>query len=188
MRRQFIALLMMAIILWASFGASAIVETVDDLFVVEYEPSSFELKPDETGTLVFDVENIGNETWMVALSFNRILSGFTQADIQPSLFELDRNTSQRVTISIQTRAKYRQNPGTSDFMITMYWGKEIIYYDHGPVDEDSTDGHRFFEFQVEDDLSDVKNPFLNILYIIIIIVVIIGVGLMIWKRRKDTPS
>ena len=186
MRRRFIVLLTMTITLWASCGASAIVETVDDLFIVEYEPSSFDLKPDEHATLVFDVENIGNETWMVALSFSRMESGFTQADIQPSLFELDANTSQRVTITIQTRAKYRQEPGSSDFKITMYWGKDLIQYENGWVDDATVDGHRSFRFQVSDDLSDLEDLYLNILYIIIIIiVVIIGVGLIIRKRKGD---
>ena len=179
-------MLVVIITLWTSSGASAIVETVDNLFVVEYELSSFYLKPDETGTMVFDVENIGNETWMVAFWFTRRESGFTQADIQPSLFELDGNMSQRVTITIETNAKYRQEPGTSNFEITVCWGKDLIQYENTWVAEDTVEGYRRFQFQVSDDLSDVKNPFLNILYIIIIIVVIIGVGLLIWSRRKDT--
>jgi LPXTG-motif cell wall-anchored protein len=68
----------------------------------------------------------------------------------------------------------------------MYWGKDIVQRDNTWVDPDTVEGHKNFDFQVEDDLSDVKNPILNILYIIIIILVIIGVGLLIWKRRKDT--
>jgi len=185
MRRQVMVLLTMTITLWASFGASAIVENVDDLFNVEYESSTFELKPDETGTLVLDVENVGNETWMVALRFTRTESGYTQADIRPSLFELDANRSQRVTITIETNAKYRQEPGSSDFMITIYWGKDIVQRDNTWVNEDTVEGQKALQFQVEDDLSDLNDLFLNILYIIIIILVIIGVGLMIWKRRKD---
>ena len=189
MRRQLKAMLVVTIALWTSSGASDIVETVDDLFIVDYEPSSFELKPDEQGVLVLDVENVGNETWMVAFWFTRMESGQTQANIQPRLFELDGNTSQRVTISIQTRAKYQQEPGSSDFKITMCWGKDLIQNENTGINEDGIEGYRRFRFQVNDDLSEVNNPFLNILYIIIIIVVIIGVGLMIWKRRKDTdPS
>jgi hypothetical protein len=189
MRLQMFTLLTIVTILWASCDATAIVENVDDLFVVEYDTTTFHLKPDETATLVLDVENVANETWMVALRFTRMESGYTQARIRPSLFELDANESQRVTISVQTNAKYGQSPGSSDFKITMYWGKDIVQYENTWVDEDTVEGKRRFEFLVRNDLSDVKNPLWNILYLLVIVVVVIVVGLMLirreWRSERD---
>ena len=167
MRPQVILTLAIAAILWTSGGATAVIENVEDLFVVEYEPASFYLKPDEHGTLVFDVDNISNETWMVALRFSRTESGYTQADIRPSLFELEANTSQRVTISIQTRADAGRPPVDSDFEITMYWGKDIIQYENTWVDGTTVEGHQGFDFEVGDDLSYAMDPSSILLSIII---------------------
>ena len=182
MRLVLFALCAFVLILWASSDALAIVENVDDLFVVEYETTTFHLKPDDTGTLVLDVENISNETWSVALRFSRMESGYTQARIRPSLFELDANGSQRVTISVQTNAKYGQSPGSSDFKIVMYWGKDIVQFEDTSVDENTVEGYRLFRFFVVDDLSDVKNPLWNVLYFVIIVMVAITLGLFLAKR------
>ena len=185
MRLQFMVLLTLIIILWASTGATAVVENVDGIFEVEYDPAFFVLKPDEDGTLTFNVENVGNETWMVALRFSRMESGYTDADIRPSLLELEANASQRVTITIRTNAKFGQEPGSSDFEITIYWGKNIVVYDWGGVDDDTIEGRRSLRFQVEDDLSEVEALYQNILYIAVLIAVIIGVGMLVWKLRSD---
>jgi hypothetical protein len=185
-RPQVILALAIAATLWVSSGATAVVENVDDLFVVEYEPASFYLKPDEHGTLVLDVENISNETWMVALRFTKSESGYTNADIRPSLFELEANASQRVTISIQTHADAGRPPVDSDFDITMYWGKDIIQYENTWVDGTTVEGHQEFDFEVGDDISNTLNPFSVVLSIIIIMAVIIGVGLWVWRRKVNT--
>ena len=187
MRCRFLALLTITIILWTSPETSAVVENVDDVFVVEYVPSSFDLRPDEEGILVFDVENVGNETWMVALRFTRVESGHTRAEIRPSLFELEANASQRVTITIETRAKYGQEPGSSDFKIRMYWGKNITQSENSWVDEDAVEGKRIFEFMVSDDLSNLETN-IRIFIAIIILLVITGVWLVIWKRRRTPPN
>lgn len=177
---RFVTLLLLASQL-VSTNVSAAIDTIDDTFVVEYEPERLTLKPDEKGTVTFEIENIGNETLTIAFRFTRTKSGSTVGEFYPSsTFDLAPGSSERVVVTVETRADYGQDPGASDFKVTMYWGKDLVVDEEGKPDEYTADGRRSYRLAVTDDFSETDRS----LILLVAIVLLIVIALVIWRPRK----
>ena len=157
-------------------------ESIANTIVIDYHPTSVMLQPDEQGTIVLNIKNNGNDECTVAISFEYTKSGHTRCDVNDPIFTLPPDGSINKTVHVETNAIISQDPGSSDFVVVISWGRNISIDDNGKIIKDSVDGSRSLYITVSDDLTG-EYRLMIIIFSLIIITSLISTY-WIWKNHK----
>jgi hypothetical protein len=129
--------------------------------VLDHDPESLTLGPEEEGTIVMVLENEGDRSQVVVYRYVPVdAPGASSGTFDPPSVELAPGASVEIRLTVRSNARWGQEEGVSDGMVKFAWGENLTGPDILEMDPRLFEGTYLLVIPVEDDISLITTPVL----------------------------
>ncbi len=154
MRRVLCLLLAASLLLVPLQSVEAVTLTFEGEVEVEYTPDSLTLRPGDVRAVYIMVRNQGDRTLYFRVDAVGVdSSGSSSLDVFNHMFILESGGVDQVVVTIESRARFYQDPTISDVKITFRWGPNATTIAGGAFRLEDPQFRNGIGYDVEDDFS-----------------------------------
>ena len=122
---------------------------------VEYSPESLILRPEDIRAVYIMVRNLGDRTLYFKVdAVSADSSGGSSLDVFNHMFILESGGVDQVVVTIESRARFQQDPDISDVKITFRWGSNATGIAGGAFRLEDPQFRDRIDYDVEDNYSE----------------------------------
>ena len=172
-------------------SVEAVTLTFEGEVEVEYTPDSLILRPGDVRAVYIMVRNQGDRTLYFRVDAVGVdSSGSGSLDVFNHMFILESGGVDQVVVTIESRARFYQDPGISDVKITFRWGPNATTVAGGAFRLEDPQFRNSIAYDVEDDFSQ---QWVWVLGTIVVVVAVVALVTLVtfakhWRGRKKVDA
>ena len=191
MRRVLCLLLAASLLLVPLQSAEAVTLTFEGEVEVEYTPDSLTLRPGDVRAVYIMVRNQGDRTLYFKVDAVGVdTSGSSSLDVFNKMFILESGGVDQVVVTIESRARFYQDPGISDVKITFSWGPNATTIGGGAFRLEDPQFRNSIGYDVEDDFSQQWVWIIGAIVAAVVVVALVTLVTFVkhWRGRKKVEA
>lgn len=191
MRRVLCLLLAASLLLVPLQSVEAVTLTFEGEVEVEYTPDSLTLRPGDVRAVYIMVRNQGDRTLYFRVDAVGVdSSGSSSLDVFNKMFILESGGVDQVVVTIESRARFYQDPGISDVKITFRWGPNATTVGGGAFRLEDPQFRNSIEYDVEDDFSQQWAWIIGAIVAVVAVVALVTLVTFVkhWRGRKKVEA
>jgi uncharacterized membrane protein len=165
--------------------AEAVTLTFEGELEVEYNPDSLTLMSGDLGAVYIMVRNVGDRRLYVQVNAEGVETwGASSPDVINDMFVLEPGGVDQVVVTIESRARFYQDPDISDVRISFRWSADAITLEGGAFRLKDPQFHDSIEYDVRDDFSNQWAWVLGIIVAAVGVAALVAIVSLVVRRRR----